>query len=58
MKIEIDQRSGFCFGVEKVIKIAEDIMIRIARMFGMDGLPQPYWNEAEELDYPHGIPGR
>ncbi len=40
------------------VKIAEDIMIKIARMFGMDRLPQPYWNEAEELDYPHGIPGR
>jgi 4-hydroxy-3-methylbut-2-enyl diphosphate reductase len=26
MKIEIDQQSGFCFGVEKVIKIAEDIL--------------------------------
>ncbi|MBI2859674.1 MAG: TIR domain-containing protein [Chloroflexi bacterium] len=38
------------------IKIAEDIMINIARMFGMDRLPQPYWNTAEELDY--GIPGR
>lgn len=42
----------------KKVKIAEDIMIKIARMFGMDRLPQPYWNEAEELDYPHGIPGR
>ena len=40
------------------VKIAEDIMIKIARMFGMDRLPQPYWNEAEELDYPHGLPGR
>ena len=26
MRIEIDQQSGFCFGVEKVIKIAEDIL--------------------------------
>jgi len=26
MKIEIDQQSGFCFGVEKVIKTAEDIL--------------------------------
>ena len=40
------------------MKIAEDIMIRIARMFGMDKLPQPYWNETEVLDYPHGIPTR
>lgn len=40
------------------VRIAEDIMINIARMFGMDRLPQPYWNDAGELDYPHGMPGR
>lgn len=37
---------------------AEDLMVRIARIFGMNKLPQPYWDKAEELDYPHGIPGR
>ena len=36
----------------------EDIMIFTARMFGMDGLPQSYWNEKGELLYPLGMPGR
>lgn len=33
MKIEIDQRSGFCFGVEKVIKIAEDILKKEGKVY-------------------------
>lgn len=40
------------------MNIVEDIMIRIARIFGMDSLPQAYWNEDGELDYPHGFAGR
>lgn len=33
MKIEIDQQSGFCFGVEKVIKIAEDILKKEGKVY-------------------------
>jgi len=40
------------------MQIAEDIVTSIARMFGMDRLPQPYWNENEELDYPLGMSSR
>lgn len=40
------------------IQQVEDIMIFTARMFGMDGLPQSYWNEKGELLYPLGMPGR
>ena len=38
--------------------IVEDIMTDVARIFGMDTLPQQYWLENDELDYPHGMPGR
>jgi len=38
--------------------IVEKIMIDVARIFGMDTLPQEYWNDKGELDYSHGIPGR
>ena len=40
------------------MKITEDVITNIARIFGMDGIPQLYWNDKEELDYPHGMPGR
>lgn len=40
------------------MKITKDIMDTVARIFGMDGIPQLYWNDKEELDYPHGISGR
>ena len=33
MKIEIDQQSGFCFGVEKVIKTAEDILKKEGKIY-------------------------
>jgi len=38
--------------------LLDDVMLRIARMFGMDGLPQPYWNEKGEILFPLGLPGR
>lgn len=38
--------------------IVEDIMNKIARIFGMDGIPQPYWNKNGELDYSAGLAGR
>lgn len=38
--------------------LAEKIMIEVAKIFGMDKLPQPYWLENQELDYSHGISGR
>ena len=38
--------------------IVEVAMNKIARIFGMDGIPQPYWNNEGELDYPFGMPGR
>lgn len=38
--------------------VTVDIMKKIARIFGMEELPQAYWDEALQLDYPHGIPGR
>ena len=38
--------------------ISKRIITQIARIFGMGDLPQAYWNEAGEMDYPHGIPGR
>lgn len=40
------------------MEIVEKIMVDVARIFGMDTLPQKYWNDNGELDYPHGIPGR
>jgi len=33
MKIEIDQESGFCFGVEEVIKTAEDILKKEGNLY-------------------------
>jgi len=33
MKIEIDQQSGFCFGVEKVIKTAEEILKKEGKVY-------------------------
>jgi hypothetical protein len=38
--------------------VVERLVIQVARIFGMDNLPQAYWTEAQELDYPHGIAGR
>jgi len=38
--------------------IVEKIMIDVSRIFGMDTLPQEYWNDKGEVDYSHGIPGR
>lgn len=38
--------------------IVESIMIEVARIFGMDSLPQKYWRDNEELDYSHGMSGR
>ncbi|MBA7495210.1 hypothetical protein ES702_05790 [subsurface metagenome] len=40
------------------IEAAESAILGIARMFGMDRLPQPYWNDAGELYYAYGIPSR
>lgn len=40
------------------INVAENIMVKVARMFGMDRLPQRYWNDAGELDFPRGMPTR
>jgi len=40
------------------MELVERIMIDIARIFGMDTLPQKYWLDNDELDYPHGISGR
>lgn len=40
------------------MQLVENIMVRIARMFGIDGLPQTYWNEKGEILYPLGLPGR
>jgi len=36
----------------------EDTMKRIARIFGLDSLPQAYWSENGELDYSRGMGGR
>lgn len=36
----------------------EKIMLQVARIFGMQDLPQRYWNEQGELDYSRSIPGR
>lgn len=40
------------------MRLVENIMGRIARMFGMDTLPQPYWNEEGEVLFPLHLPGR
>jgi len=42
----------------QTMDITKSIMEQIARIFGMRGLPQTYWNEEGELDYPWGLPGR
>lgn len=38
--------------------IVEPILTEVARIFGMDSLPQKYWLENGELDYSSGMPGR
>lgn len=38
--------------------IVEGIMIEVARIYGMEQLPQPYWLDNQELDYSHGMPDR
>jgi hypothetical protein len=36
----------------------EYLMAEVARMFGMDRLPQPYWDQNSQLDYSRGFPMR
>jgi hypothetical protein len=38
--------------------LTEQIMVEVARIYGMDKLPQPYWLDNQELDYSHGMPDR
>ena len=41
-----------------VMPAVEQSLAIVARIFGMDRLPQAYWNEAGELDFVQGISGR
>ena len=42
----------------KVMKIVENCMVEVARIFGFDGLPQIYWRKDGELDYSSGLSSR
>ena len=41
-----------------VMDVAVNIMKQIARIFGMNALPQSYWNNKNQLEYPLGLSGR
>lgn len=42
----------------KLMPLSQDIMVKIARIFGMNQLPEPYWDSKGNLSYAMGIPGR
>ena len=35
MRVEIDNRSGFCFGVQNAVKIAENALLNGERVFSL-----------------------
>ncbi|MEW6033430.1 MAG: TIR domain-containing protein [Chloroflexota bacterium] len=40
------------------MEVVKDVMLQLARCFGMDDLPNAYWDRDGILEYAKGVPGR